>query len=85
MVAELGHPIPGIQTGATEPRLIGSVEQAQIRQLVMGGTVHVLRLLVQGLRGHFVASQLVEQRQHLFQKAHLLRGLPVHGHLRGRF
>ena len=51
----------------------------------MGGTVHVLRLLVQGLRGHLVASQLVEQRQHLFQKAYLLRGLPVHGHLRGRF
>ena len=85
MVAELGHPVPGVQTGTAEPGLIGGVEQTQIRQFVVGGTVYVLRLLVQDLRGHLVASQFVEQRQHLFQKAHLLRGLPIHGHLRGRF
>ena len=85
MVAELGHPIPGVQTGTAEPGLIGGVEQTQIRQLVVGGAVYVLRLLVQDLRGHLVASQFVEQRQHLFQKAHLLRGLPVYGHLGGRF
>ncbi len=49
MVAELGHPVPGVQTGTAEPGLIGGVEQAQIRQLVMGGAVYVLRLLVQDL------------------------------------
>ena len=85
MVAELGHPVPGVQTGTAEPGLIGGVEQTQIRQFVVGGAVYVLRLLVQDLRGHLVASQFVEQRQHLFQKAHLLRGLPIHGHLGGRF
>lgn len=50
MVAELGHPVPGVQTGTAEPGLIGGVEQTQIRQLVVGGAVYVLRLLVQDLR-----------------------------------
>ena len=51
MVAELGHPVPCVQAGTAEPGLIGGVEQAQIRQFVVGGAVYVLRLPVQDLRG----------------------------------
>ena len=60
MVAELGHPVPCVQAGTAEPGLIGGVEQAQIRQFVMGGTVYVLRLLVQAAGLRFTKEELTQ-------------------------
>ena len=61
MVAELGHPIPRIQTRTAEPRFVGGVKQAEIRQLVVGRPSDVLRLLIKDLRRHLIAPQLVKQ------------------------
>ncbi|CDC67993.1 unknown [Oscillibacter sp. CAG:155] len=78
MVAQLAHPVPGIQAGPVQPGLIGAVEQTQVQQLVPGGPLHFPCSGVQHLGGDFITVQLVDQIQQLLQKGRLLRGATVY-------
>ena len=81
-VAELGHIVPGVQTGTEEAGFIGGVEKAQVVELVPGGAGYDLGLLVKGLGGDLVAAELVEEGQKLAEEGGLPGGTAVDRQLR---
>ena len=62
-VTQLGHSVPGVQTGPPQAGLVSAVQQTQVEELVMGRPRDILGLSVQIIRRDFIAPQLVKQVQ----------------------
>lgn len=77
LVAQLAHPVPGIKTGAIQPHLIGTVNQAEVRQLVPSS--QLLCGFVKGLRRDLITPQLIKEIQQLLQEGGFLGGPTIYG------
>ena len=85
MVAQLAHAVPGIEPRTQQPGFVGGVQEAQVPELFPGGPGDGPGLLLQHLRRHLVAPQLIQQIQHLLQKGRFPGGAAVHPQHRGHF
>ena len=82
VVAELAHPVPGVQARPLQPRLIGPVEEAQVPELFPGGAGQFLPPAAQILRRDGKALELVKEVQHPREESRLPGGTAVELQLR---